>query len=236
MPLFFLITLYGRAQESDSIPIESSFHGTVLLGNKGFAPIPAFSFDRPLVMAFLRLGKGKLTYQPDISVGLNGQPWATGHWIRYQVIQNRRFRLRSGIAGGIFFLEDTNNAGDEILNALRSATLETYAEISVSDNWIVGLTHWYNRGFDKGTVNGNFLDLKVSKLNTALFSDFFININAEIFVFDFSRGFEGLYVSSNSLILKGKFPVGVHFQMAYPIATSFPAGGLNWNTGLLYVF
>jgi len=71
--------------------------GNILLTNIGFAPLPAFSFDKPIGIAFLCIKKRKFSYEPAFSIGLNGKPWMMDNWFRYIFINKKTLTLSSAI-------------------------------------------------------------------------------------------------------------------------------------------
>ena len=120
--LLFIFSLWqitiGYSQ--DSIPTNDSLHqtpdkakwevsGLLLVTNNAFAPIPAFSFDRPAVMSFLSVRNDKWKYEPDFSIGLNGKPWMWNNWLRYELSGSQSFGLYVGINPTLFFLSFFRN-------------------------------------------------------------------------------------------------------------------------------
>ncbi len=224
-----------QSDETDSLS-KPEVHGSVLIANIGFAPIPAFSFQSPIAMGFLTVSRNRFSYAPDLAVGFNGKPWITNQWFRYKVIRKEKFHLSAGLNGGVFFLEDENTSGDKVFSALRAATTEIKAEVFLNEKWSWEFTHWYSKGFDPGTLNGNFYDLKTYIRMIPLSEKFFLNVTAEIFYFKFTDEFIGSFFSSNILLLRAGFPVFLHFQGAQPIWTNFSGREFKWNTGFIYAF
>src|ERR1700755_2436151 len=125
------ITIHSSADSLASVKA----NGRMLIATAGFAPVPAFSFNHPLVIGFLSLQKKRFSYEPDFSLGLNGKAWMANNWFRFKISDKRKLKFSTGINPSFYFSCERMPEGHEIINAHRNFTWEAVSEYAFSRVW-----------------------------------------------------------------------------------------------------
>ena len=239
--LFIAFDCYSQEEKSvnnlngvkDTLAVK--VNGKLLVANAGFAPIPAFSFDNPLAIGFLSLKKKRFSYEPDFALGLNGKPWITNHWFRLIILKTSVIIVRTGINPFLFFESERIPSGDERIHVQRNITFELATEHQLSKKWSLTLTYRYNNGNDGG-LSGHFYDASGSLSGIVISKMISIDLKPQLFYFDLTGKFDGLFTSGSIYILHQQLPISIYFQAVLPLWTSFEGNHFNWNTGLVYSF
>jgi len=94
--IFFLIFTGSYSQEvTESSKVKLKAGGTISLNSNGIASIPAFSLDKPAVIATIILAKNRFSYEPQLAYGLDGRPWYIDNWVQYKIIDRPSFNFRT---------------------------------------------------------------------------------------------------------------------------------------------
>lgn len=244
--LFALIFYNGfsqRANRTDTLRsvkknADTALHvnGIAVLSKIGFAPIPFFSFDKPIVAFFLSLSKGNFSYDPGFADGLTGEPWYINNWIKYGFIDKNKLQIGAGVNPGLIFINAPlpANAGTTI--ATRNLFVALFGNYNLSNNLSFKFTYWYNYGFDSRPLSGHFLDVTGIISNIGHSKYLLITIKPELFYFNNFGKVDGLFTSATFSIGRTKFPVSLYLQGVEKLWTDFPAKAFNWNCGLVYAF
>ena len=229
VPLF--ITYAGGTTQDSTI----SINGKIQIATAGFAPVPAFSFNDPIVAAFITIKKRRLSCESDFSVGLNGKPWMINNWLQIKIVDGKKISIKSGINPGIYFKNEEMNTGEKIIHAQRNFSFDTEVEFKLSKKWVLNLSYMHNHGCDPGTLSGNFFDVAGSVAPVSLSKALSLNIKQELFYFDF-HNLKGLFASSSVRATYDRIPLSIFFQGVLPLWASFPGNHFKWNIGLTYSF
>ncbi|MCK5469198.1 MAG: hypothetical protein KAI99_11825, partial [Cyclobacteriaceae bacterium] len=107
--LFFIFSIIATLaickEESDSTKSPIAISGAVSLNSNGIAPIPSFTYGKPVITANFSLRKNRFSYDPQLSYGFDLKPWTIDNWFHYQLIDNQKFELRTGLNVAMFFSE-----------------------------------------------------------------------------------------------------------------------------------
>lgn len=208
---------------------------TVLVGTSGFAPVPAFSFDSPVATANLTLCKGRMCYEPDISVGLNGKPWMASHWFRFRALRGKRVDASVGVNPSFFFLHHKPDSGRATIEALRNLTLETRVGWAASTRTRVVITWMQINAFDAGGLSGSVVDL--TSVIAAPWGRFVqMEFKPSLFYFDFDDNTDGFYGASTISATFVKVHIGFQLQAVAPVWTSFEGSRFKWNAAFVFHF
>jgi len=210
--------------------------GKLMIGNKGFAPIPAFSFNSPLVIGFLSIKKKRFSYEPDFSLGLNGKPWMANNWFRLTFIDSKKVAINAGINPSLFFKTEEYTAGKNTLHALRNLTTELSARYQLCSQGYLQVTYLHIHTFDEGALPGNFFDLVGSYSVAGIAPAISLVLKPEIFYFDFEGNVDGLFSAIHASIEHCTLPFSIYFQGVMPVWTRFTGNSFKWNTGLVFIF
>jgi hypothetical protein len=100
--LFSICNVVFPIENSDSLRSKLNAGCTVSLNSNGIASIPAFSLDKPAIMASVSLAKGRFSYSPILAYGLDLKPWFIDNWLHYKLIKKPAFELRAGFNSAHF--------------------------------------------------------------------------------------------------------------------------------------
>ncbi len=90
------LTHFSFSQNSDSTKLISHFSGAVSVTNKGISTIPSFTLGKPAVIFDLSIGKGNLSFEPQLRFALEGKHWSFLFWWRYKLLNNDKFLINIG--------------------------------------------------------------------------------------------------------------------------------------------
>lgn len=125
--LFVFLTQIALAQTTDSIQNVTNFSGSVGITNNGFSIIPSFSLNSPAFISNLAWRKKRLSFEPDIRLVPNASKGGILLWLRYKLIDAKKFGLRVGVhpAFNLIRREDTElGVTKEITEMLRFGAFE----------------------------------------------------------------------------------------------------------------
>jgi len=210
-------------------------NGRILLANRGFAPVPAFSFDHPLGIAFLSIKKNRFSYEPDFSLGLNGKPWMAGNWFRYTFHERENNRFNVGVSPSFFFKTIQLASGEQIVHANRILTFEISNLHKFSEVWSLRFTYQLIHAFDSGAISGNYFDLNVlADLHPS--QKLSLQIKPQVFYFNFKGKVDGFFSSIHLSARYQPVPISLYFQGVQSLWSNFPVNHFKWNTGIVYAF
>jgi hypothetical protein len=239
-PAYVLICSQGFTQASGPEKIQDTtairVSGRIVLGNAGFAPVPAFSFNSPIAIGLLSIRKKQFSYEPDLSIGLNGKPWMASNWFRFSFLERKKIKLSTGINPSLFFQTDRIASGEEIINTLRNMTFEFVAELKFSDGWSSRMTYMHIHAFDNGGLSGDFIDASSSVSVIRIPEMIAIHLKPQLFYFNFSGKVDGLFTSAILSIDLKKIPLSLFGQGVLMLWSNFPVKNFQWNAGAVYAF
>ena len=137
---FFIFTVSYSHEKADSTRAKLKAYGTISLNSNGIAPIPAFSLDKPAVIAAITLAKNRFSYDPLFAYSLDFRPWIIDNWLRYKIVDKPALEFRIGIDISTFFSE-YKVPGEVILQAQRYIITELAAVYKYSPNSSSCLMH-----------------------------------------------------------------------------------------------
>jgi hypothetical protein len=209
--------------------------GRVVVSNMGFAPVPAFSFNSPVVTGLLSVKRKRLRFEADMAVGLNGKPWMANNWFRLTLIEQRGWKANLGINPSLFFKSERPGPDKEIIHAHRNLTAEAAAERQFP-GWALRLTYQRIRAFDAGTLSGNFLDVSSSLTIARWQEKLSLHVQPQLFYFNFDGDIDGLFTSATLTAEHARLPLSFYTQGVLPLWTDFPGNSFKWNFGLYVTF
>ncbi len=100
---FMILMSASSAQEPDSLRIPMRFSGAVTVTNKGISTVPNLTLGKPAAIFDLSVGKGKLSFDPQLRFALEGKLWSFLFWWRYKLVRTERFQLNLGAHPALSF-------------------------------------------------------------------------------------------------------------------------------------
>jgi hypothetical protein len=235
--VLLLLAHFSFSQKVDSAKSISHFSGSITATNNGISLIPTFSLNDPAILFNLSIGKGRLSFEPDIRFALEGKPWSFLFWWRYRVRSNK-FLLTLGAHPAMNFRTQISSIdGSEIIVTRRFLAGELAPNYLVSKNTSVGLYYLYSRCFDKGAAkNTHFITVNSNFRNIKLGNRFFAQVIPQFYYLR-QDGVDGIYFTSTFALAKKNFPFSVQSIINKEIESEI-AGSRNfvWNVSLIYSF
>ena len=217
---------------------KTNIAGKAAITNNGISFIPNFSLEQPAAIFNLTLEKGRFSFEPELTFSLEeARAWYQVYWLRYKIIQEGNFKLRTGGHVGLNFINILDSGNNEVIKAERYLVGELAPTYQISDHIMVGMQYMIAKGYDIDTnelqhfltLNANFSNIKISKLMS-------LEVSPQVFYlssFDFG---EGYYVASEFKLSKSNFPLSLSSVMNKKISSNIPGKDFLWNMILSYSF
>jgi len=235
--LFLVVTHSSFSQRVDSTKPPFHFGGAVLLTNNGISLIPTFSLNKPAVLFYLSMGKGRLSFEPDLRFSLEGKPWSFLFWWRYR-IRKDKFLLGFGAHPAMNFKTEVSPIdGNEMIVTRRFLAAELSPNYLITKDISVGTYYLYSRCFDKGAAkNTHFLTINSNFSNIKLAGQFFMRVSPQFYYLK-QDSLDGFYFTTAVTVAKRNFPISISSIMNKTIETEIAASkDFVWNISVVYSF
>ena len=228
--LTFNLTVF--AQDRPQTQISGSFGVT----NNGISFVPSFSLEQPAAIFNLALERGRFSFEPEFTFSLEeGRAWYQVYWLRYKLINEGKFKLRTGGHLGLNFARIQNSNGQEVIQAERYLAGELTPTYDLSANSTIGIQYMIARGYDIGTRDiQHFISLNASFRNIGLGKELSLEISPQAFFLETFGVGEGTYIASNFRLAKKDFPISFSILMNKAVSTTIPGRDFLWNMTLTY--
>ncbi len=218
----------------DSSKTKLDAGATISINSNGIASIPAFSLDKPAIMAGITLQKGRFSYDPLLAYGTNLKPWFIDNWLHYILIKKPSFELTTGFNISCFF-SDIELSDDIILKGERYYALALTGKYKISAKNSLTFSYWNDRGQEKGTIKGHFLSLTGERSEISIGETLSLSAAVQLFYINYEGNNDGLFVSPFVSSSLRNLPFSLFFQATQVIDSNIsPSPGFRWNIGLSY--
>jgi hypothetical protein len=225
------------AERSDSINSKKlKASATISLNSNGIASIPAFSLDKPAVMASLSLRKNRFSYEPTLAYGLDMRPWFIDNWLNYKIIRRPDFDLTTGFNISTFGSEYKTGETEELVwQAQRYFAFALTGVYRISPNKTLIVAYWNDRGQDPGTIKGHFFNLVGERSDISLGKKVVLSAALQVFYINYEGNNDGFFISPKVSSSLRDAPFSVFFQAIQAIQSNIePFPGFRWNLGISY--
>ncbi|MDO9581093.1 MAG: hypothetical protein Q7J06_11120 [Bacteroidales bacterium] len=231
--LFIFLGSYSQ-QNADSSKIKLKANATVSINSNGIATIPAFSLDKPAIMASIALVKNRFSYEPLLAYGLDLKPWFIDNWLHYVLVRKPAFQLRTGFNISSFFSE-YKVIDEAFLQGQRYFAFELTGVYKPSPNNSLTLAYWNDRGQEQGTIKGHFISLIGERSGINIGKQVLLSAALQIFYINYDGNNDGLFLSPKISSSVRNVPFSLYFQATQTLDTIIsPFPGFRWNLGLSY--
>jgi hypothetical protein len=232
--LFLILTTSVSAEKPDSLKNKLNAGVTFSLNSNGIASIPAFSLDKPAMMASVFLVKGRFSYEPNLAYGLDGKPWFIDNWFHYKIVMMPKYDFRVGFNLSTFAQKYQLPEGS-IMEAQRYFAFEMTQTYKFSSKSFLSLAYWNDRGQEKGTLKGHFLSLTGERSELPVGKNVLLAVNVMLFYINYDGNNDGLFVSPKISLSVRNIPASVFLQATQAIQSNIdPFPGFRWNVGISY--
>lgn len=234
LSFLFIFSLSWSHEADDSTKSTLEAQAIVSLNSNGIAYIPAFSLDKPAIIGAFSLKKGRFSYDPQLSYGLDLRPWIVDNWFHYRIIDRSDFEFKAGAVFSAFFSE--YDSGEETLlqvqKYLAAELVTTYRFTPFSSLAFTYLKDW---GMDPGTVSGHFINLQADRSDFKLGKKGLLSASLQLFYIDYTGDNDGLFTAVFVSASLREIPFSIFFQGIQPLWSNIsPAPQFKWNLGLAY--
>jgi len=228
------ITAHTFAQ-TDSSKTKLKAGAIISLNSNGIASVPAFSLDKPAIMASMTLVKNRFSYEPQLAYGLDLRPWVIDNWLRYKIINRPSFEFRTGLDISAFF-SDYELPDGTILQSQRYFAFEVAGVYKFSPKSYLSVAYWSDNGQDRETLKGHFIDLIAERSEICIGKHLFMAMNIQLFYIDYNGDNDGLFLSPKISWGARKIPFSILLQATQALITNIsPFPEFRWNLGLAYI-
>ncbi|NQU54534.1 MAG: hypothetical protein HQ522_18585 [Bacteroidetes bacterium] len=235
--IFLLIAFLGIANEKAALEKQSvKISGSLSINTNGIAPIPSFSFGKPIISTNLSISRNRFSYDPFFAYSFDLKPWIIDNWFHYKLVVKPKFEMRTGVNVSMFFSEYKMPEVD-LWQGQRYTTLELAETYKFSETSSLSLLTWYDRGLEDGTISGYFINLVADKSDISIGSHFLMDINLQAFFIDYTDKNDGLFLAPTITCSSTDIPAFVFFQGIQQLVTNMlPAPDFSWNLGVGFSF
>lgn len=238
--VFLLLSHFSFSQKTDSTKKISHFSGSVSVTHNGISLIPTFSLGKPAAIILLSIGKGKLTFEPDIRFALEGKPWSFLFWWRYKLLNAGKFKINIGAHPALNFRTfrlPMNGDSSDVIAARRFLAGEFFPNYQLSKNVNIGMYYLFARGFDKNTAKHNhFFTINSNISNIELPGKMLLQVNPQVYYLKQDKS-DGFYYTATVTLARKKFPLSVSAIINKTIKSNIPGNkDFVWNASLIYSF
>ncbi len=232
---FSVFTVSYSYEKADSSKTKLKANATISLNSNGIATIPAFSLDKPAIIASITLAKNRFSYDPQLAYGLDLRPWYIDNWLHYKFVDKPYFEFRTGFNISTFFseykLED-----ESIWQGQRYFAIELAVAYKISPNSSLSFAYWNDRGQDNGTLTGHFFNLVGERSEINIGKCVLLSANIQLFYINYEGNNDGLFVSPKISSSVRNVPFSIYFQATQALISNiYPFPGFRWNLGLSYM-
>ncbi|MBI2284131.1 MAG: hypothetical protein HYU71_10510 [Bacteroidetes bacterium] len=235
-----LLVTFSFSQQTDSTKTAAHFSGSVLVTNNGISLIPTFSLGKPATIINLSMGRGRLSFEPELRFSLEARPWSFLFWWRYKLLQGKRFTVNLGMHPALNFRTSTllvNGIKTENTVARRYLAAELNPGYQLTRQIRVGAYYLYSRGLDEGTTRvTHFVTVNTSFSNIPLPAKLQLRFTPQLYYLQTDA--EGGYFISSAFQLNRKdWPVSLGALLNKRLQSNITGSkDLVWNLSLSYAF
>jgi len=233
--LFFIFSLSWSQEGTDSTRTKKlRAEAKVSLNSNGIAYIPAFSLDKPAITGTFSLIKGRFSYDPQLSYGLDLKPWIIDNWFHYKIVDRPAFEFRAGGVISAFFSE--YEAEDEtVLQAQKYLAVELTGTYKFNPGTSLAFTYLLDRGQDPGTLSGHFFNLQADKSEINLGRKGLLDASLQLFYINYTGNEDGLFAAAYLSASLRHIPFSIFAQAIQAMWSNIdPFPPFKWNVGLAY--
>ncbi|MCP9757205.1 hypothetical protein EGI26_18755 [Lacihabitans sp. CCS-44] len=238
--LIFSCQNLSFAQSMDSTQTPMVFSGNVGFTNNGFSIIPSFSLNHPAFVANLSFRKKKLSFEPDLRLVPNAEKGGLIWWLRYRLVDNKKFGLRIG-AHPAFTLIRRSDIEDgkikEITEMLRFLAFEAVPSYQFTKKIGVSAMYLQGNGLQKhGPQLTQVLFLNTNITHICLGKNLYANLFPSVY-FLYTDGYRGDYLTVTGAFFHKKLPFSLQSTINQTFKSNIPGNkDFMWNVTLNYNF
>lgn len=241
--LFFVIVFAAHttfAQTADSTKNISFFSGTVGFTNNGFSIIPTFSLNHSAFVANLSFRKNRFSFEPDIRLVPDAKNGGLIWWLRYRVVDHKKFGVRVGAHPAFTLIRRTDTedgTAKEITEMLRFLAFEVVPSYQFNKKLGVSVVYLQGHGLQNhGPQLTQVLFLNASITNIGLGRNLSFHLFPSVY-FLHTDGHKGNYLTVTGALAHKKLPFSLQSTINQTFTSDVPGNkNFMWNVTLNYNF
>ncbi len=238
--VLFALTMPARFAFSQEVEQEvKAYTGTVGITNKGISQIPNFTLGKPAVLFDMRIGKRKLTFEPQLRFSTTGKPWDFVFRWQYRMLQTDKFRLRVALNSVLNFITSSvteDNAQRDAIIARRFIGGQILPDYSLTKNLNIGMLFLYARGIEESTLrNLNFIVFTTRLSNIEVFDAWTVTLNSQVYYLRIDE-MSGTYFSPSAVLAKRDFPLSMSAIINKTLRTDISGENFLWSVSMIYSY
>ncbi len=229
-----LSLLASASESSDSLRSKLETIATVSINSNGIASIPAFSLDKPALIASVSLTKNRFSYDPTLAYGLDLRPWFIDNWLHYKIVRKPLFELTAGFNISTFGSRYQLDGEDPVWMTQRYFALSMTGVYKLTPKSTITLAYWSDNGQDKG-ISGHFLNLVGQRSEINIGKKVLLSAALQVFYINYEGENDGLFVTPTISSTMRDCPFSLFIMATQAISSNIsPSPGFRWNLGLSY--
>lgn len=193
-----------------------------------------FHLINQLLLGAFSLQKGRFSYDPQLSYGLDLKPWIIDNWFHYKIVDRPVFEFKAGAVISAFFSE-YESEDETILQAQKYLALEFIGRYKFSPTTSLAFTYLLDRGQDPGTLSGHFFNLQADKSDINLGKKGLLDAGLQLFYINYTGNEDGLFAAAYVSASLRNIPFSVFAQAIQALWSNIdPFPPFKWNVGLAY--
>jgi len=234
--IFLFVFTLGWSQESADSTRSKKLKAvaSVSINSNGIAYVPAFSLDKPAIIGTFSLIKGRFSYDPQLSYGLDLKPWIIDNWFHYIIVDRPVFEFKAGAVISTFFSE-YETEDETILQAQKYLAVEFISKYKFSPKTSLAFTYLLDRGQDPGTVTGHFFNLQADRSDFNIGRKGLLSASLQLFYINYTGNEDGLFTAAYVSASLRDIPFSIFGQAVQALTSNIdPFPPFKWNVGLAY--
>lgn len=243
--IIFIFIIFGYlkypifAQQADSLKPKLYVSGAISVTNNGISIIPTFMLGRPATIFDLVVGKKNFSFEPQFRFAIeDAKPWSFVFWLRYKLIQNKKFRMSIGAHPSTVFSNTAgivNGVSKELITVRRFFAGELTPTMILSKNVSLGVYYLYSRGLAGATKNTNYVGLIGNFSNIKLGKEFYFKASPQLYYLQLDEN-DGFYATSSFTLAKRNFPLAISSIVNKKMQSTIASEDFVWNVSLVYSY
>lgn len=223
------------ADKPDSLKSKLTAGATFSLNSNGIASIPAFSLDAPALIFSPFVAKGRFSYEPALAYGLDLKPWFIDNWFNYKLINRPKFELKASWNLSSFFTKFEPIDTTHVLKTERYFAYALTGTIRFSPSLSLQLAYWNDRGQEKESLKGHFLNAVLEKSQIPVGNHVLLTAALQTFYIDYTGNSDGFFITPRLSASVRNIPVSLFFMATQAIQSNIdPFPKFRWNVGIGY--
>ncbi len=215
--------------------------GNIGVTNNGISIIPTFSLKQPAFNFTGSLSRGgKFSLDPDVRLTFDGRKGGAMLWLRYKIVNQKKFHLIVGAHPAFNFALKTITENEKtwtITQARRFVATEIAPRYKINKKVSIGAYYLHGNGLQTdGPISTHFVNFMSSFSGIKLGANHLLSFSPQVYYLQIDRE-DGFYLTGNVVLASKKLPLALMYLYNKEIRTNIKGSkNLDWNLTLMYNF